>query len=130
MLNVKKVRWWKNNVKIKRDDVPEIMLSLSCLCYHAVHMYNILSFDLIFFFYCFWFHAHTPIKSIPYFKNKRSISIIFCLVKIQVYASHRFIRCYSPGTRFYCWIGSSSSLLLLSIVFFRVHFLSSASLIL
>jgi hypothetical protein len=88
--------------------------------YHFVHIYTH-SFDLIGFFfllcYCFWFHADTPIKSIPYFKNKRSISIIFSWGKLPTYASHRYSRCYSLEIRFYCICSS------LSLGFSRIHFL-------
>ncbi len=88
------------------------------------HIYTHTRLIWLFFFlvcYCFWFHADTPIKSIPYFKNKCSISIIFSWGKLQTYASHHNSRCYSLETLFYCIC--SPLLLSLSLGFSRVHFL-------
>jgi hypothetical protein len=99
VLNAKKVcADGKTNIKTKWDDVPEIMLPFSCLCYHVVHIHIHAHNHLIwlfFFCYCFWFHDYTSINSMLYFKDKRSISIIFSLAKIQIYSSHHFTRCYS-----------------------------------
>jgi hypothetical protein len=88
-----------------------------------MHIYMLVWCFCLFCYY-FWFHIHTSINSSPYFRNKGSISIIFSLVKLKIDSSYRFTRYYSPDIRFYCIRWSS-----LALVFFRVHFFLSTSVI-